>query len=131
MNESPKISNASSRVGGTDVLELAEKDKRKTWELKIVNAKELLPTQMLFAHGFYWAGFYGQQEAMDMFLSIGMSPFIKLIDQKNVIDAVIEGWNLDDLEYLIKDSRQQVKNELTNELEPSHQKYKMTHLTKE
>ena len=63
-------------------------------------------TQKLFGHAYYWAGFYGHREVMELFLEhIGMSPFIKLIENKNVVDALIEGWNFKELEFLIKDSR--------------------------
>jgi len=62
--------------------------------------------QKLFGHAYYWAGFYGQRDVIELFLErIGMSPFVKLIEKKNVIDALIEGCNIEELEHLIKDSR--------------------------
>ena len=55
---------------------------------------------------------------------LGISPFIKLYNHKNVIDAAVDGSQLETLEYLVKDSRQQIKDENGN-LDPPIQKYKI------
>lgn len=57
---------------------------------------------------YYWAAYYGMKETVDLFIQkLGMSPFIKLYNFKNVIDAAVEGSQFELLEYLIKDSRPQ------------------------
>ena len=55
---------------------------------------------------YYWAGYYGCFETVDLFLGkLGISPFIKLYNNKNVIDAAVDGSQLEMLKYLVKDSR--------------------------
>ena len=62
--------------------------------------------QFLFGSLFYWAGYYGLKETVDLFLNkLGVSPFIKLYNNKNVIDAAVEGSQYEMLEYLAQDSR--------------------------
>jgi len=55
---------------------------------------------------------------------LGISPFIKLYNNKNVIDAAVEGSQYEMLEYLAANSRQQIKDQ-NGQLEPSSQKYKI------
>jgi hypothetical protein len=65
----------------------------------------------LFGSIYYWAGFYGIKETVKLFLGkLGVSPFIKLFNNQNVIDAAVEGSQYDMLEFLVLDSRQQVQN---------------------
>ena len=72
----------------------------------------------MFGTLYYWAAFFGYRKTIDKFLNgLGISPFIKLYNQKNVIDAATEGLQYDLLEYLIKDSRQQTQNK-DGKLEP-------------
>ena len=41
---------------------------------------------------YYWAAYYGLKETVELFLGkLGISPFIKIYNNKNVIDAAVEG----------------------------------------
>ena len=105
------------------------KDNFRSWELRIVNTKQLTKTQKLFGHAFYWAGFYGERKVINLFLDrIAISPFVKLIDGKNVVDALVEGWNYKELEYLIKDSRQQIYDKTSKTFSPDREKFILTNL---
>ena len=78
----------------------------KCWEIRIVKHRQLSKIQFLFGSLYYWAAFYGQFETVELFLSkLGISPFIKLYNHKNLIDAAVEGSQYEMLEYIIKDSR--------------------------
>jgi len=50
----------------------------KSHEIKIVNSKQLTKTQQEFVHIYYWAAFYGQKDTLDLFLNLGLSPFMKM-----------------------------------------------------
>ena len=61
----------------------------------------------MFGSLYYWAAYYGQFETVKLFLNkLGISPFIKLYNYKNLIDAAVEGSQYEMLEFIIKDSRQ-------------------------
>jgi len=62
----------------------------------------------LFGSIYYWSGYYGLTETVELFLGkLGISPFVKLYNHQNVIDAAVEGSQFAMLEFLVKDSRQQ------------------------
>jgi len=69
-----------------------------------VNSKKLNDLQRDFLHINYWGGFYGYRKAIDLFLSMGLSPFMKSYQNKCVIDACINGLQIDTLKYLVEDS---------------------------
>ena len=49
-------------------------------------------TEMCFAKVFYWAGYYGEKELCQYFMKyLGMSPFIKLFMEQDVIGACVKG----------------------------------------
>jgi ankyrin repeat protein len=78
---------------------------QQRWELIFVNTKHLNEDQRRFSKLFYWSAFYGLQDVVFKFLGLGVSPFMKIYNGKNAIDACIEGLQYDLLELLLKDSR--------------------------
>jgi len=56
-----------------------------------VNTKHLNQDQRRFSKLFYWSAFYGLQDVVFKFLGLGVSPFMKIYNGKNAIDACIEG----------------------------------------
>jgi|APSaa5957512535_1039671.scaffolds.fasta_scaffold53685_4 hypothetical protein len=75
--------------------------------------------QQLFGRLYYWAGYYGFFDTVELFLGkLGVSPFVKLYNHQNVIDAAVEGSQFEMLEFLVKDSRQQVKD-ANGDLDPA------------
>ena len=66
--------------------------------------KELNPLQALFNRIFYWAAYYSIKETVDLFLDMGVSPFMKIFKGSGAFEAAIQGVQYNMLRYLIKDS---------------------------
>ena len=58
-------------------LDKKEKTDDEPWTLNRVWRKRLTEEQARFLKVYYWSAFYGLKKSVDIFLKIGISPFIK------------------------------------------------------
>ena len=81
---------------------MTEKDQ---FEIKHVWHKNLSTFQQRVAHILYWGGFFGDNQLITMYINhLGVSPFMKIENGKNLVAACVEGQQYDQLKLLIEDS---------------------------
>ena len=85
-----------------------EDDLNYPWTITRVNKSELTYTQSLYARLFYWAAFIGELKFCKLFLKkLGVSPFMKIYMNQNVIGASILGCQYQTFKLLVQDSLQE------------------------
>lgn len=118
-----QIFGVGSKADTNQVKDSGFSKKKKTWRLKIVNAKQLKKSQKALAHLFYWAGFYGWEKIKVFFLEkVGVSPFMKLFRNQSVIDACVIGQQYEMLKDLVENTKKGI-NDSRSERDKVHKKY--------
>ena len=92
--------------------------------LTVLKHKELSKLQQEFTHLFYWGAYYDFKETVDIFLSMGINPFMKMFKGQGAFEAAIMGVKYDMLKYIIKDSKKLGKRYKCESNDALSKKYK-------
>lgn len=77
------------------------------WVINFVKTSDMSDYQSYYARIFFWSAFLGKKMLCQRILSrIGISPFVKLLWNQNVVNACINGCQYNLLKLLVENSKQ-------------------------